>query len=338
MPHVEVLKCKSCGAPIPIGDDDVKTCPHCGAEVVVPSAHRELRELARRDEQNRRLAEAQFDRLDSPPWLATKIAARIFDQPMIGFWFFFGVPVGIWSIIYGLSLSNRIAGAIHHDRREASPVLSMVVIFAILFLFAFIPRVLGVYANRRVTARALLIGGLAARPPRIAGGAYGCRVCGAPLTMPEGATVARCMYCHADSAVRVRTFVVTKTREVVDRVQRTIADAFAANRSERWATLRMMLSELFRYLAWTFVFGGLFAIFAWDDERNKLKGEHSLTAIGGTAMVLASLLLIALPIVSLARADKEDVDRRDGNDVPKWVAYVGPIGVWILIEVVLSLR
>lgn len=242
-----------------------------------------------------------FATLDSPPWLVTKVAARIFDQPALLFWLFFGLPLGILSVVYGISLADRVSVALHRGPK-ASETLMIAVIFALLFTFTFIPRVVGVYANRRASARALLIGGLAARPPRVAGGAHRCRICGAPLERHEGATVARCLYCHADNAIRVRTVLVEKTREVVERVERTIGEAFDRDRRERAQTRRILLSELLRYLAWTCVFGALFATYVWDDARNKTAGEpQKMTALGKFCVVAIGSLLIALPIVALER-------------------------------------
>ncbi len=37
--EISVLKCASCGAPVPFGDLDVVTCVYCAASVEVPEEH-----------------------------------------------------------------------------------------------------------------------------------------------------------------------------------------------------------------------------------------------------------------------------------------------------------
>src|ERR1700733_9974767 len=95
-PAVDILRCPACGADVPLGQTEGQTepprCAHCGTAVPLPEAHRELRSLEHQDEATRRRAQAVLSTLDSPPWLVTRVLAAVFDQPMLAFWIFFGVP------------------------------------------------------------------------------------------------------------------------------------------------------------------------------------------------------------------------------------------------------
>jgi DNA-directed RNA polymerase subunit RPC12/RpoP len=327
-PPVDVLRCPACGADVPLGQADDARCVHCGREVPLPETYRELRRLQREDEASRQRAQALFSTLDSPPWLFTRVLAAVFDQPMIVFWIFFGVPVGLASVLGGLAIGERC---------RLSEAASTGASFVILFAFAFVPRSIGIYANRRAGGRRLLLAGLAAQPPRLPGGPARCRECGAPLDVTPGALVARCVYCGADSAVRVRTPFVARARRAVRVAAHTIDEAAALDRRERAATRRTLANELRRYLLTTAVFGGLFATFMWDDARVTALGEGSAPALGLVALVIGTLLLIAVMLRSVA-SDKGDVEearlRREGNGLPDWVRIAGPPGVWLALWLV----
>ena len=76
------------------------------------------------------------------------------------------------------------------------------------------------------------------------GGAEGCRSCGAPLEVAEGAIAARCIYCGTESLVNVSTRVAAresgKAKELHGSVQEAIA-AFEAARAQDRAGMWAML-------------------------------------------------------------------------------------------------
>jgi DNA-directed RNA polymerase subunit RPC12/RpoP len=324
-PAVDVLRCPGCGAAVSIGPSDEARCAHCGQTVPLPEGHRALRLLQREQEAAWGRARALFSKLDSPPWLATRIFAAVFDQPMFVFWIFFGVPVGLVSIFVGLAVDGRL-----HP-----PVAATVgVIFAMMFVLTFLPRSIGIYANRRAGARSLLVAGLAARPPRLPGGPAQCRACGAPLEVPAGAVVARCAHCGVESAVRVRTPFLARTRRSTRATVLTIEQAAAIDREERAATRRTVARELGRYLLTIAIFGGLFATAMWDFDRAQKRDDGSAPALGITALVVGTLLLIAMFFRS-GGSDPQGVDeareRRTDNGLPAWVRTVGPFGFWAIL-------
>ncbi|HEX4447699.1 MAG TPA: hypothetical protein VH044_13210 [Polyangiaceae bacterium] len=324
-PAVDVLRCPSCGAHVPLGQADVARCAHCGAAVPLPDAYRELVRIQAEHEASRARAQALFVTLDSPPWLLTRILAAVFDQPTIVFWIFFGVPVGLASIFAGLAVDARF---------HPSPLVTNGVIFLTLFAFAFLPRSIGIYANRSAGGRRLLLAGLAAKPPGLPGGPAGCRECGAPLEIPAGAIVARCVYCGAENAVEVRTPFLVRSRKAARAAARTIEEAAAIDRRERAATRRIFVRELGRYVLLTSLFGGLFGVFMWDDARVTALGDDSAPAYGISALVIGTLLLIVVMLRSVGSDKREDEQaklRRVDNGLPGWVRVVGPIGFWVLL-------
>ncbi|HSY25797.1 MAG TPA: LSD1-type zinc finger protein [Polyangiaceae bacterium] len=326
-PAVDVLRCPRCGAGVSLGPSDEARCAHCGQTVPLPEAHRALRSLQREQEAAERRAKALFSRLDSPPWLSTRILAAVFDQPLFVFWTFFGVPVGLVSIFAGLAFDARV---------HPPPAATVGVVFAMVFALAFLPRSVGIYANRRAGARAVLVAGLAARPPRLPGGPAHCRACGAPLDVPAGAVVVRCAHCGVESAAHIRTPFLARTRRAVGAAVHTIEQAAAIDRSERAATRRTLARELRRYLLATSVFGGLFAIWAWDYDRARTRDDGSALGLGIVALVVATFLLIAMFFRSGGPGDHGAEDgrqRRTDNGLPGWVRAVGPFGFWAVLWV-----
>ena len=324
-PAVDVLRCPGCGAGVSLGPSDEARCAHCGQTVPLPDGHRELRALQREQEAAHERAKALFATLDSPPWLATRVFAAVFDQPMFVFWIFFGVPVGLVSIFAGLAVDARF---------HPPPAATVGVIFTMIFVLTFLPRSMGIYANRRAGARSILLAGLAARPPRLPGGPAQCRGCGAPLEVPAGAVVARCAHCGVESAVHIRTPFLVHTRRATRAAVHTVEQAAAIDRNERAATRRTVARELGRYLLATSVFGGLFATAMWDFDRVQKRDDGSAPALGITALVVGTFLLIAMFFRSGSPDDQgkdEARQRRTDNGLPGWVRTVGPFGFWAVL-------
>ncbi len=340
--ELKILSCPACGAPVPLGDGggDDAVCAHCEAIVPLPPAYRELRRLHRLDRAAREDAERLLGTLAKPPPLAARVAAAIVDQPMIGFWFFFGVPVGVAGILAGLALDGAAARLLGCASAEEVPfAFTIGAIFFSIFVFAFVPRAFGIYANRRATARRTLADGLACRPPAIPGGPSRCRVCDAPLDLPDGALVARCAYCGADNAVRVRAAWLVGAQVAASSVAHTVARAAEIDREERAATRGTLAKELARYLVTTAVFAGLFIAYSLDADRAAAHGE-TLGGVGFVAMLVAVILLIALLIRSIAGGKERRAEaraRREGAGVPGWVRFVGPIALWLVVFPLLRL-
>lgn len=292
---------------------------------MVPADYVELRALRTRDSSQRHDAEQLLRTLDRPPWLFTKILARIFDQPAIGFWLLYGVPLILFSIICGLGVQERLMRKL---RRPSDDLVATLALFSlcagIIFVLVLIPRLFGIYANRRAVDRSRLLAGLAARAPEHKGGRAQCRVCGAPLEVAKGALIARCLYCETDSVLVVATPLLTKTRRTVDEIGRALSDAAAFDRKARHDLLLSVARELQRYGVRACFLLIPILVFAWDDHR--VQGTSAVPGWGIAGLVFVTFYLIwMLTLGSIPKVETEDV-----NDVPKWVGIAVPISVWIL--------
>jgi LSD1 subclass zinc finger protein len=335
-PALEVLSCPSCGADLPLGDGDQVRCSHCGATVPVSAAYQELRAAARASDDDRKRAEALLRRLDKPPQYWTRLLAAMFDQPMLLFFLLFGVPIGVFAAVTASEATDLLVLATHSDPNSTLfSELPFVFALGVVFVFAFVPRAIGVYAARRNTARAMLLATLTAKPPGPEGGATRCRVCGAPLDVPPGAIVARCDYCHADNAVVVQTPLLLKEQAAVAKTHQSIAQAAAVDAAERASTRRKLWHELGRYTLWFAVFGALFGVYAWDDARPDVQAGDAHPEIGNVAVAVAGILLIVLAILSVARSgENESAQRRtrlQAAGIPRWTAILAPFSLWVVL-------
>lgn len=329
MEALEVLRCTQCDAPLALSDADRITCPSCGTANAVPAAYRELHRARVEDTTARSEAERLLRRLDTPPTMATKVLARTFDQNMFAFLVLYGVPVLLGAVLIALRADVWIARWRHYASPDDVPFgYTGPIIIAIVFLFAFVPRALGVYANRRVADRAKLLGALAARPPSVPGAAAQCRMCGAPLAVDNDQIVAVCSYCRAQNAVHLETKIVEKAGAVAHAIGREVGDAATADRAERTATRRLLWRELGRYLVRTALLGGGFVLAC--QETPDRKPTHA--AMVGIA--LTPLLFLFFMIRSLNAKDAGAAERRANNDAPSWVGVVGPIVVLIVLYAV----
>lgn len=316
--RVEVLTCTSCGAAIPFGDEPTTTCPFCKTSNPVPEPYRELRASRALDAASRARAEKLFRTIDRPAWIGTKVLARMFDLPMIAFWFAYTIPLALYVVFAMLRFATWIAPKLGYRTGDDVPFWILCLFgFSLVLVLVFVPRALGIYANRRATARMRLTAALAAKPPKTAGGPAECRSCGAPLHVATDELVVVCPYCGTENAVQIRTELAASAQKSARRLASTVAEVAAIDRGERRKVRIELVRELIRYVVITGVFGTAFAL---SDNKK----------YGTIAVVVAGLLLIALPIISLARKDKhnDEAERKSGNDVPGWVALLGPILVW----------
>jgi uncharacterized Zn finger protein (UPF0148 family) len=323
---LEVLRCTQCDAPLALSDGDSVTCPACGTANAVPVPYRELHRARIADAAARDRAEQVLRRLDHPPSLAVKVLARVFDQNMFAFLLLFGVPVLLGAVRIALRAESWIARHYHYRSADDVPFgYTAVIIVALLFAFAFVPRALGVYASRRVTDRRRLLGALAAHPPKVPGAASTCRICGAPLAVQPDQILAVCSYCRAENAVHLDTKIVAQAGAIAETLGREVRDAAASDRTARAATRKKLFHELGRYLLRTVLLGGAFALASQETPERK---PTTLAIVGLIAMLGLFLLFL---VRSLRAADTDAAARRADNDVPSWIAIVGPIIVIVLL-------
>src|SRR4051794_32093167 len=66
-PSVAPLRCPTCSAPVPLGNDDTATCGFCQTTVPVPEVLRALRTSEREHSVDREAAERLYEKLCKPP-------------------------------------------------------------------------------------------------------------------------------------------------------------------------------------------------------------------------------------------------------------------------------
>jgi phage FluMu protein Com len=322
---LEVLRCNKCDAPLALADAATVTCPSCSTVNDIPTTYRDLHRARIANAAARDQAEHVLRKLDTPASVVTKVLARTFDQNMFVFLLFFGVPVMLWSVLLALRADDWIAVHFHYRSGDDVPFgYTAVFLLGSLFVFVFVPRVLGVYANRRVADRGRLLAALAARPPTVPGAASQCRMCGAPLAVEPDKILAICSYCRAENAVHLETKLVTDTGAGTVTIGREASTALTRDREERRATRHLLAHELGRYVLRTVLIGGAFVLGCQEDANRQ---PTTLSIIG---LVAALGLFVFFLIRSMMTPDEDAHERRAGNDIPGWVGVVGPIVVLIV--------
>jgi DNA-directed RNA polymerase subunit RPC12/RpoP len=337
---VEVLICTNCGAPLAFGDGDTTKCNRCGTETVVPERHRRLRDLRGTDAALRAEAEAMFARLDSPPSMVTGVLAMTLDLNMLAFLFVYGIPVGLGSVLWALDATTWLAHYRRVPEAEIPFAVTMAFVGLVLLVLLFVPRALGVYANRRATGRLMLVQGLAAKLPSTPGGPSTCRVCGAPLAILENASVCDCIYCGAQNAVRIRSKLLALTQMAVAAFAKTVADALRIDDAERKETRAKLRSELGRYVIRIVTICALFGLTGLSHRDADFSGmREASTATYVSAAAVVALVGCVFYFIYRSMKDKSDDDgpqRRAGNPAPEWVRMVGPIVFLFVVYVVFT--
>ena len=213
MTHVEPLLCNGCGAAVPLGDGDLARCSYCESSVQIPSTHRELRRLHAGYRQSAEMARVVAAQLDAPLSAPVRALGRLVHRlPWDGQWIAFliilfppalfvtafltlglGVLVAeVWRIVL------RLGGTVRLDN-PLSPLSILPPSALAAVLIVGIPLLRYRRELRLAHIRADAWRALGAKPPLRASGPSRCRQCDAALELPEGALVARCLYCDADN-------------------------------------------------------------------------------------------------------------------------------------------
>ncbi|HEY5934337.1 MAG TPA: hypothetical protein VIU61_06880 [Kofleriaceae bacterium] len=260
---VEVLRCKSCDAPIALGTGDTAKCSHCGTETEVPASHRALR-AADAEEQAHRVEGAKLvRRFGTLPAMPLRALAWTWN---VVFFVFVGLPV---VVIVGALLGDRLLAAYGfftkqhlHDvvlpsfsDPDAAPVALGYGVATVLFGLWIIAAVYGGRRNERLRA---LQAGLAAKPPERPGGSLQCRMCGAPLEVPPNALGATCLYCRAENLVAIPADWLAKAKQRASSLGKTIAEESKAYFEQIRALRRSMVFQL---AVLAVIGGGLTALF-----------------------------------------------------------------------------
>ena len=207
MNFLKPIICESCGGAVPLLDAVERPCPYCRKPVLTPPQYLEALGATREAARARALAEPKWKRLasgSSSLWEIMGAAAMVVVPPMLT--------------------------AFAHGIR---PALASAAVLSLFTLPAIIPGAVvflwGVTANAtRERYRTLL----AAQPPPKEGQLPGCRQCGAPLDLSEGALSSTCLYCGTDSLV---DSIPTEAMQAdKDMALRSLADATHALLRRLW--------------------------------------------------------------------------------------------------------
>lgn len=281
-PALEPLTCRSCGAPVPLGEGDEVVCPSCSARQPLSEAYRKFRDARRLSTEDARALDALCADISRP----TPVWKR--GAVVVGF------TVGtITLVILAIgALVGVVVGFLAAAKTEAGDTVSAIIVVicgaacglisvpfvgelvvvawqrgdfdlgyamatgldpqwnidigvgAVLYVFSIVPIALALRTQEGLKAVDGLRAKLAA-VPGVKGGALGCRSCGAPLDVADGALAARCLYCATDSLVSVSSQVAARAqasaRDLHEGLRGALAAHVEAQKSDR-ATMWAMIA------------------------------------------------------------------------------------------------
>jgi hypothetical protein len=206
------LQCVACNAPLVVVDAPSLACRYCGAINPVPEAYRAQLRLARELDEATRRAIAEWARLDQikvPRWWFVCAASAPFLL-MAG-----GLVVVLAIGLLGL-LSNTTL-----------PLLVGVCVWVPLIPVQALAAKVGM-RNILVSGAGSVGAAFAAIPPSLPGEPPNCRQCGAPLSLSPDDILVRCLYCEAESIVRLDELGVRTLQRRVGSAQSSLAQAMDA--------------------------------------------------------------------------------------------------------------
>ena len=210
-PKLAPLLCMNCNAPLVVVDAPSLVCPFCEAANVMPQVYREELRLARDLDSATREAAERWMRLahiKAPRWWLICAAIAPFVL-MTG---------GLAILFMGYLL--RVVSA------QALPGL---------LPYVWVPLIPAQLLAANVAMKNVLVSGatnvgaaFAASPPSAPGEPPNCRQCGAPLSVQPDDVLVRCVFCAAESIVRLDEPAMATLRTRVASAQASLAQAMSA--------------------------------------------------------------------------------------------------------------
>jgi predicted RNA-binding Zn-ribbon protein involved in translation (DUF1610 family) len=205
------FQCANCNAPLVVVDASSLDCRFCGAANVVPPVYREELRLTRDLDSATRQAAEQWLRL-----------ARI----KVSRWSLIGATTAPFVLMTGSLMIVLSAGLLRVVSGEVLPGL---------LLWVWIILVPAQLLAANIAMKNILVSGatnvgaaFAATPPATPGAPPNCRQCGAPLSVHPDDVVVRCIYCEAESIVRLDKLALQSLRTRVASAQASLAQAMSA--------------------------------------------------------------------------------------------------------------
>ena len=210
-PRLAPLQCVNCNAPLVVDDAPSLVCRFCNAVNVVPEVYREELRLTRDLDSATRKAAEQWLRL-----VKIKVAR----------WRLTCAAIAPFVLMTGSLMVLLIAASLRVVSGHAVPGLLAGVWLTL------IPAQL-IAAN--VAMKNVLVSGatnvgaaFAASPPSSPDAPPNCRQCGAPLSVRPDDVLVRCIYCEAESIVRLDKVAMETLRKRVASAQSSLAEAMTA--------------------------------------------------------------------------------------------------------------
>ena len=234
------LLCVNCNAPLVVVDAPSLACSFCGAPNLMPEVYREELRLTRTLDSATREAAAQWLRL-----------ARI-KAPR---WQLICAALAPFVLMTGGLVILLVAALLRVVSVHAAPMLLAGVWVTLIPAQLFAAHV--AMKNVLVSGAAIVGAAFAAVPPATPGEPPMCRQCGAPLSVAPDDVLVRCIYCEAESIVRLDQVQMETLRTRVASAQASLADAMSA------LTRRSRLAGL-ETRGRTYVIAGLLVLpFVW---------------------------------------------------------------------------
>lgn len=273
------LTCSTCSAPVPLGEADDVVCPSCGARQPLPGEYRTFRAARRLSAEDAKTLEALAADIGQadPVWkkvlvwvgyavggvtcvvlavgallgaiAGLVVASKADDSTIVT------VIVGLCAIAAGLAsvpfVGEVLVRALQYNfdvgytlATGADTQLEIDLwVGAGLYLLGIVPLGIAWRTQESLKAVNALRAQLSAQPS-LKGGALGCRECGAPLTVPEGALAARCVYCGTDNLVAVTRADADVARSKAGKLRRAVREALDAHRETQADDRRTMATVL----------------------------------------------------------------------------------------------
>jgi DNA-directed RNA polymerase subunit RPC12/RpoP len=209
---IDPFQCTRCNAALVVVDAPTVVCRYCGAVNEVPTAYREELRQARELDQTTRRAIAEWARL---------------DHIKVPRWRFVGtVSIPFLALAGGLAIL-LILGMLK--------TVSSTTLARLVALFVWLPLAPAALLASRTGMRNLLVSGaarigvaFAAVPSASESGGLNCRQCGAPLSIEADDILVRCLYCDAESIVRLDESQMRSLETNVGTAKMSLAQALDA--------------------------------------------------------------------------------------------------------------
>ena len=210
-PKLAPLLCVDCNAPLVVVDAPSLVCLFCGATNVLPQIYRQELRLTRDLDSATREAAEQWLRL---------------TQIKVPRWWFICAAITPFVLLAGGLLILLIAALVGVVSVQALPGLLAYVWLTLIPAQLIAASV--AMKNVLVSGATNVGAAFAASPPATAGEPPGCRQCGAPLSVQPDDVVVRCIYCEAESLVRLDEPAMENLRSRVRSAQSSLAQAMSA--------------------------------------------------------------------------------------------------------------